>query len=57
MERITGIEDSDANTVVRPPGFRPHDIGADYVLGVWRDELGIEFVRMYDLIEVSSDGS
>ena len=37
-----------------PPGFEPHDIGADYVLGVWRDELGIEYVRLYDLIEVPS---
>lgn len=54
---MKGIEDSGANIVVLPPGFRPHDIGSDYVLGVWRDELGIEFVRMYDLIEVSSDGS
>ncbi len=54
---MKGIGDSGANTVVLPPGFRPHDIGSDYVLGVWRDELGIEFVRMYDLIEVSSDGS
>ena len=53
---MAGMEPSDADVVVLPPGFRPHDIGADYVLGVWRDELGIEFVQMYDLIEVSSDG-
>ena len=44
-------------TAVLPPGFRPYDIGRDYVLGGWRDELGIEFVRMYDLIEASPDGS
>lgn len=43
-------------TVVLPPGFRPYDIGRDYVLGGWSDELGIEFVRMYDLIEGSSGG-
>ncbi|MYA32532.1 MAG: hypothetical protein F4164_09625 [Gemmatimonadales bacterium] len=42
--------------VVLPQGFRPYDIGRDYVLGVWSDELGIEFVRMYDLIEASSGG-
>lgn len=53
---MTGIEDSGAHVAVLPPGFRPHDIGSDYVLGVWRDELGIEFVQVYDLIEVSSDG-
>ena len=44
-------------TVVLPPGFRPYDIGRDYVLGGWSDELGIEFVRLYDLIEASPDGS
>ena len=43
-------------TVVLPPGFRPYDIGRDYVLGVWSDEMGIEFVRLYDLIEASSNG-
>ncbi len=44
-------------TVVLPPGFRPYDIGRDYVLGGWSDELGIEFVRMYDLTKASPDGS
>ena len=39
-----------------PPGFEPYDIGADYVLGVWRDEFGIEYVRVYDLIEVPTGG-
>ncbi len=43
-------------TVVLPPGFRSYDIGRDYVLGVWSDKMGIEFVRLYDLIEASSDG-
>ena len=33
------------------PEFRPHDIGADYVLGVWKDELDVESVRLYDLIK------
>jgi 6-bladed beta-propeller len=27
------------------------DIGGDYLLGVWRDELGVETVRMYSLVE------
>ncbi|WP_420637353.1 6-bladed beta-propeller [Candidatus Palauibacter sp.] len=44
------------DTVILPAGFRPYDIGPDYVLGEWRDGLGIEFVRMYDLIEVPSGG-
>ncbi len=36
--------------VVMPPLFRPFEIGRDYVLGVWRDDVGIEYVRLYDLI-------
>ncbi|UCG86349.1 MAG: hypothetical protein JSW71_21005 [Gemmatimonadota bacterium] len=27
------------------------DVGSGYVLGLWSDELGIESVRMYDLIK------
>ena len=45
-----------SGTVTLPAGFRPYDIGPDYVLGVWKDVLGIEYVRMYDLIEVPSGG-
>ena len=47
---------SDVWTAVLPPRFRPHEIGSDYVLGVWKDELGIEYVRVYDLIEVPPGG-
>ena len=46
-------------TVAVPPGLRREsldlglpvgvEIGEDYILGVWRDELGVEFVRMYGL--------
>jgi hypothetical protein len=32
-----------------PNGFAPMDIGEDYVLGRWRDEDGVEFVRYYSL--------
>lgn len=32
-----------------PAGFRPHEVGLDYVLGVWKDELGVEYVQLYDL--------
>lgn len=32
-----------------PVGFRIGEIGPDYVLGVWRDELDVEFVRLYTL--------
>jgi len=37
--------------VEAPAGFRPTDIGSDYVLGTWRDELDVEHVRMYELIK------
>lgn len=35
--------------VVTPAQLRLHEIGSDYVLGVWRDDLGVESVRMYPL--------
>ena len=33
-----------------PMGFRPTEIGTDYVLGVWTDALGVEYVQLYDLV-------
>ncbi|MCI0434531.1 MAG: 6-bladed beta-propeller [Gemmatimonadetes bacterium] len=32
-----------------PAGFRVMEIGADYVLGRWLDDLGVEHVRLYPL--------
>jgi hypothetical protein len=32
-----------------PPRFTVSEIGADYVLGVWRDSLDVQHVRMYRL--------
>jgi hypothetical protein len=32
-----------------PAAMRVTEIGPDYVLGVWRDELGIEYVKQYRL--------
>jgi hypothetical protein len=32
-----------------PAAFRPTDIGADYMLGVWTDGLDVERIRMYTL--------
>ena len=42
--RFLGTVDTPAN------GFVTH-IGADFVLGVWLDELDVEQVRMYRLIK------
>jgi hypothetical protein len=36
-------------TVLMPPGVDVLDIGADYVLGLQRDELGVEYVRKFRL--------
>lgn len=33
-----------------PPGFSIYEIGSNYLLGRWRDDLGVEHVRMYDLV-------
>jgi hypothetical protein len=35
--------------VVTPARFRVHDIGEDYVLGAWKDELDVEHVRVFPL--------
>ena len=32
-----------------PSCFRLFEIGADYVLGLRRDDLGVEFVELYEL--------
>jgi hypothetical protein len=36
-------------TVDLPPQLEVHDIGPDYVLGRWLDDLGVEYVRRYRL--------
>jgi hypothetical protein len=35
--------------VALPAAFRPTDIGADYILGIWTDELDVERIRVYSL--------
>jgi hypothetical protein len=37
--------------VILPNGFSVSQIGADFVLGVRRDELGVEMVEMYSLLK------
>jgi len=32
-----------------PARFDLHEVGRDYVLGRWRDESGVEYIRMYSL--------
>ena len=38
-------------TVRTPAELRVLDIGADWLLGVWQDELDVEYVREYGLIK------
>jgi len=35
--------------VETPPRFTVNEIGSDHVLGIWRDELDVDYVRMYAL--------
>ncbi len=35
--------------VETPPGLEIAEIGSDYIVGVWMDDLGVEFVRLYSL--------
>jgi hypothetical protein len=37
--------------ITTPRAFRIMDVGADYVLGVWRDEFDVEYLQLYDLIQ------
>lgn len=32
-----------------PPGLHLHEVGADYVLGTWHDDLGVTYVRLHRL--------
>jgi hypothetical protein len=42
-------------TVRIPPRLRPFEIGRDYILGVWRDELDVQSVRRYPLLKEHAD--
>jgi hypothetical protein len=46
------VYDLDGRPVARastPSGFAPHEIGHDYVLGLSRDELDVNYIRLYAL--------
>lgn len=38
-------------TVVLPDRFDLYDIGDNYVLGRWRDDLDVEHVQLYELVK------
>jgi len=41
-------------TLSLPPALEPLQIGSDFILGVWKDELGVEYIRLYGLDKPSS---
>jgi hypothetical protein len=44
-------------TVETPTGGRVQQIGGDFVLGVWRDELDVEYVRLYSSLPIAGPKS
>ena len=46
MRRHARIQDG---KILTPPRFQPHEIGPDYVLGRFQDEMDINYVRLYSL--------
>ncbi len=52
-----GVYDSEGRylgEVTMPEHFRPLEIGADYILGLRKDDMGVEYVRLYGLQTVPS---
>lgn len=50
--RVATIFDPDgrmAGSLILPPGLRVEEIGRDYVLGRYADDLGVEYLRLYSL--------
>lgn len=43
-------------TVTMPVRFTPYDIGPDYILGLWRDDLDVEHVQLYELDKSATGG-
>lgn len=46
---VYDLEGREVATVELPGRFEPQDVGADYVLGRFRDELEINYIRLYGL--------
>ena len=38
-------------TLTAPDGLDILDVGDDYALGLWRDDLAVEYVRLYGLVK------
>ncbi len=40
--------------VTLPEGLEIFEIGADYILGRWRDEFEVEYIMVYELVKGST---
>ena len=52
---VFGPEGMQIAEVSTPPGLHVYEIGANYVLGEWQDELDIEHVRIFALLKPGSE--
>ncbi len=53
-ERGWSIYSKDGRAIGRlraPVNFEILETGLEYVLGVWRDELNVDYVRLYSLVK------
>ena len=41
-------------TVDTPVGLEVHEVGSDYILGVWKDELEVEYVRLHRITKLEA---
>ena len=46
---VFDLNGRDLGSVHTPPGFTPDQVGRDFVLGVFEDELGVQYVHRYAL--------
>lgn len=51
---VFGADGALLGTVQTPAGLRVLEIGRDHLLGIWRDELDVEHVRLYRLERTAS---
>jgi hypothetical protein len=49
--RVFGADGAWLGSVQVPDQFKVYQVGDDWILGVWRDDLGVERVRIYSLLK------
>ena len=46
---VFGADGRFLGSVVMPPSIEVIDIGEEYVLAVWQDELDVEYIRLHEI--------